>query len=186
LLLCLCENAIGPSAFRNDDILTMLSGKTVEVNNCDAEGRLVLADGVNHATKHIENLDCVIDMATLTGAQLIATGKKHAGILTNSLDVERRAVDAGLRSGDLVFPLLYAPELLISEFKSDFADMKNSVKDRSNAQTSCAGHFIEDHLEPDYKGGWMHVDMAGPANKGVRGTGYGVGLILSLLGAKGF
>ena len=186
LLLCLAENAIGPSAFRNDDILTMLSGKSVEVNNCDAEGRLVLADGVNHATKHIENLDCVIDMATLTGAQLIATGKKHAGILANSLDVERRTVDAGLRSGDLVFPLLYAPELLKSEFKSDFADMKNSVKDRSNAQTSCAGHFIEDHLEPDYKGGYLHVDMAGPANKGERGTGYGVGLILSLLGAKGF
>ena len=55
LLLCLAENAIGPSAFRNDDILTMLSGKTVEVNNCDAEGRLVLADGVNHATKYIES-----------------------------------------------------------------------------------------------------------------------------------
>ena len=132
------------------------------------------------------DLDCVIDMATLTGAQLIATGKKHAGILSNSLDLERQAVDAGLRSGDLVFPLLYAPELLKAEFKSDFADMKNSVKDRSNAQTSCAGHFIEDHLEPDYKGGWLHVDMAGPANKGERGTGYGVGLILSLLGAKGF
>ena len=149
--------------------------------------QLLTARSFAHTSPPIHSdLDCVIDMATLTGAQLIATGKKHAGILSNSLDLERQAVDAGLRSGDLVFPLLYAPELLKAEFKSDFADMKNSVKDRSNAQTSCAGHFIEDHLEPDYKGGWLHVDMAGPANKGERGTGYGVGLILSLLGAKGF
>mmetsp|Transcript_25842 Transcript_25842/g.48156 ORF Transcript_25842/g.48156 Transcript_25842/m.48156 type:complete len:252 (-) Transcript_25842:104-859(-) len=186
LILCLAENAIGPGAFRNDDILTIYSGKTVEVNNCDAEGRLVLADGVAHATKHFDGLNLVVDMATLTGAQLVATGKKHAGILANTADLERKAVDAGIRSGDLCFPLLYAPELLKSEFKSKVADMKNSVKDRSNAQSSCAGHFIEDHLAADYKGGWLHVDMAGPSDKEERGTGYGVGLILSLLDIRGF
>ena len=146
----------------------------------------MLGDGVAHATKNIPNLDLVIDMATLTGAQLIATGKKHAGILANTEDLEKRAVCAGLHSGDLVYPLLYAPELLKGEFKSKVADMKNSVKDRSNAQTSCAGHFIESHLDPEYKGGWLHVDMAGPAVNGERGTGYGVGLILSLLNAPGF
>lgn len=186
LILCLAENAIGPTAFRNDDILTLYSGKTVEVNNCDAEGRLVLGDGVAHATKHIDGLDLVVDMATLTGAQLVATGKKHAGILANTEELEKEAVAAGLHSGDLVFPLLYAPELLKDEFKSYVADMKNSVKDRSNAQTSCAGHFIESHLDKDYSGGWLHVDMAGPASKNERGTGYGVGLILSLLEAPGF
>ena len=57
--------------------------------------------------------------------------------------------------------------------------MKNSVKDRSNAQSSCAGHFIESHLDASYKGGWLHVDMAGPGTKNERGTGYGVGLVLS-------
>jgi probable aminopeptidase NPEPL1 len=185
-ILCLAENSIGPTAFRNDDILDMYSGKTVEVNNCDAEGRLVLADGVAHATKHIENLDLVVDMATLTGAQLVATGKKHAGILCNKEEVESRAMEAGMHSGDLCFPLLYAPELLMDEFKSEVADMKNSVKDRGNAQTSCAGHFIEAHLEESYEGGWLHVDMAGPGTKGQRGTGYGVGLVLSLLKAPGF
>jgi probable aminopeptidase NPEPL1 len=157
LILCLAENTIGPEAFRNDDILKMYSGKTVEVNNCDAEGRLVLGDGVSHATKHIPNLDLLVDMATLTGAQLVATGKIHAGILANTQQVEQRAVAAGMRSGDLCFPLLYAPELLMHEFKSKVADMKNSVKDRSNAQTSCAGHFIEAHIEEEYKGGWLHV-----------------------------
>jgi probable aminopeptidase NPEPL1 len=182
----LAENAIGPDAFRNDDILTMYSGKTVEVNNCDAEGRLVLADGVAYASKHLEDLDLIVDMATLTGAQLVATGKKHAGILANKPEVEARAIEAGMYSGDLCFPLLYAPELLMPEFSSAVADMKNSVKDRSNAQTSCAGHFIEAHLEESYEGGWLHVDMAGPGTNGQRGTGYGVGLVLSLLEAPGF
>jgi probable aminopeptidase NPEPL1 len=185
-ILCLAENAIGPDAFRNDDILTMYSGKTVEVNNCDAEGRLVLADGVAHATKHFENLDLVVDMATLTGSQLVATGKKHAGILANTEALEKRAMEAGMHSGDLCFPLLYAPELLMDEFKSEVADMRNRVKDRSNAQTSCAGHFIEAHLKEGYQGGWLHVDMAGPGTLGQRGTGYGVGLVLSLLEAPGF
>lgn len=158
----------------------------MEVNNCDAEGRLVLGDGVAHVTKHIPNLSLVVDMATLTGAQLVATGKKHAGILANTQELEVQAVKAGLRSGDLAYPLLYAPELLKSEFASKVADMKNSVKDRSNAQTSCAGHFIESHLHEDYKGGWMHVDMAGPATNAERGTGYGVGFVLSLLKLPGF
>jgi probable aminopeptidase NPEPL1 len=112
LLLCLAENAIGPKSVRNDDIITIYSGKTVEINNSDAEGRLVLSDAVAHATKHYSDVGLVVDMATLTGAQLIATGKTHAGILANTLELERRAVDAGLRSGDLCYPLVYAPELL--------------------------------------------------------------------------
>lgn len=72
------------------------------------------------------------------------------------------------------------------EFASKVADMKNSVKDRGNAQSSCAGHFIESHIDPKYKGEWLHVDMAGPAWKADRGTGYGVGLVLALVGAPGF
>ena len=100
-----------------------------------------MADGVAHVTKHYSNVDIVLDMATLTGAQMVCTGKKHAGILSNTYDLEQRIVKAGLESGDFCFPMLYAPELLMDEFKSEVADMKNSVKDRSNAQASCAGHF---------------------------------------------
>lgn len=84
LLLCLAENAIGPSAFRNDDILTMLSGKTVEVNNCDAEGRLVLADGVNHATKYIESKSRqrVVDLIFWLLFYAVHIEYLHPGILT--------------------------------------------------------------------------------------------------------
>mmetsp|Transcript_23394 Transcript_23394/g.35567 ORF Transcript_23394/g.35567 Transcript_23394/m.35567 type:complete len:551 (-) Transcript_23394:102-1754(-) len=186
LILGIAENAIGPKALRNDDILKMYSGKTVEINNTDAEGRLILGDCVCHASRNIPELDIILDMATLTGAQLICTGKKHAGILAKSAQLEKRLLEVGLSSGDLVYPMLYAPELLKAEFSSKVADMKNSVKDRGNAQSSCAGHFIETHLDSEYAGDWVHVDMAGPDTKNDRATGYGVALVLGLVGADGF
>lgn len=94
----------------------------------------------------------------------MATGKYHAAILSNNADWEDGAVQAGLRSGDLAFPLPYCPELHFSEFSSALADMKNSVGDRSNAQSSCAGLFIAAHLGFDYPGVWIHVDMATPVH----------------------
>lgn len=178
-LLCLAENAIGPAAVRNDDILYMYSGKTVELNNTDAEGRLVLADGVAYASKHL-NPDLLIDMATLTGAQMITTGAKHAGLLTPSEITEKRAIVAGKATGDLTFPFLYCPELLMAEFESKVADMKNSVKDKMNAQASCAGHFVESHIDAEYKGEWLHIDIAGPGSSKERGTGFGVALLYEI------
>ena len=177
-ILCLAENSVGPNATRPDDILYMYSGKTVEVNNTDAEGRLVLADGVAYAVKNLKS-DIIVDMATLTGAQLVATGRRHAGIVSNCEDFESAAVRAGRESGDLVHALPYCPEFYSGEFKSKVADMKNSVKDRMNAQTSCAGQFIANHLG-DFKGKWLHVDLAGPTMILGRATGYGVALMVHL------
>ena len=154
LILAVVENSIGPESFRNDDILTMKSGKTVEVNNTDAEGRLILSDCVNYASNSIGKVDVILDMATLTGAQGVCTGQKHAAILAKTKAIEDRVFAAGLRSGDLVFPMLY-DRLLMSEFDSKVADMKNSVKNRNNAQASCAGHFIESHIDEAYEGDWV-------------------------------
>lgn len=178
-LLCLAENAIGPRAFRNDDIITMYSGKTVEVNNTDAEGRIVVADGVAYAVRH-HAPDVIIDIATLTGAQLMATGKRHAAAICNDDDLEAAAIAAGRLTGDLVFPLPYVPEFFRGEFKSPVADLKNSVKDRMNAQPSCAAQFIAEHLG-DFNGPWLHLDIAGASDVGERGTGYGVALLVELL-----
>merc|ERR1711890_174797 len=91
--------------------------------------------------------------------------------------------EAGKVSGDMSFPLVYTPELHFSEFNSAVADMKNSVKDRSNAQSSCAGLFINANLGFDFPGVWLHVDMAAPAYTGERATGYGVALLSSMFGA---
>ena len=74
----------------------------------------------------------------------------------------------------------------MSEFASKVADMKNSVKDRSNAQSSCAASFIHAHLEPSFSGAWLHVDLAGPSFIEGRGTGFGVGITLALLQVDGF
>lgn len=181
-VLCIAENAVGPGSMRPDDVITLYSGKTVEVNNTDAEGRLVLADGTAWAARH-RNPDLLIDVATLTGAQSMATGKRTAALYCNDDELEARAVRAGRSSGDLVHPLPYVPEFFKREFSSQVADMRNSVKDRSNAQSSCAGQFIGNHIEAArYTGPWMHVDLAGPAVHAGRGTGFGVGLLLTLAG----
>jgi probable aminopeptidase NPEPL1 len=182
-VLCVAENSVGPDSTRVDDVLVMYSGKTVEVNNTDAEGRLVLADGVAYAVKHL-NPKVVVDMATLTGAQGISTGNRIGAIYTNDEDLERLAVKAGKTSGDLVHPMPYAPEFHRPEFKSSIADMKNSVKNRANAQVSCAGQFVANHLgEYEQTGKWLHVDMAFPAFTGddERATGFGVAFIQALL-----
>ena len=142
----------------------------------------MLADGVNHASK-MDNVKVIVDIATLTGAQMITTGKKHAAVMATSEELEKSAVDAGRASGDLTHPLIYCPEFYRAEFKSKVADMKNSVKDRMNSQASCAGTFIGEHLDEDYSGEWLHIDIAGPSTSDERGTGYGVGLLLALASA---
>ncbi|CAN0319053.1 unnamed protein product [Pylaiella littoralis] len=187
-LLCLAENSVAANATRPDDVHTLYSGRTVEINNTDAEGRLVLADGVAFAAHHL-NPSVIIDMATLTGAQGVATGRRHASVLSNDEGLEKAAVECGRASGDLAHAVVFCPEFFSEEFRSSVADMKNSVADRSNAQVSCAGQFIANHIEqfvtgPAAGGGrWLHIDMASPAHQGERRvtTGYGVALLFNLL-----
>ncbi len=183
LILCMAENANDGLSYKPDDILTMHSGKTVEINNTDAEGRLLLADGVSWAARELA-ADVVIDAATLTGAQLISTGLLHAAIVSDDADLEKAAIDAGYASGDLTHPLIFAPELFQREFASPVADMRNSVANRMNAQSSCAAQFVYAHLSGARgKRRWCHVDLAGPAFPKDRATGYGVALLSQLVEA---
>ena len=164
-------------------------------------------------------MDLLIDMATLTGAQLTATGTRHAGIVTNSDALERTAVLTGRLTGDLVHPLPFCPEFHRQEFASkvchelslhleihiflrpyaaclalltpipllQVADMKNDVREpRMNALASCAANFIHENIAEGWAGEWLHIDCAGPAFVDARGTGYGVALVLGLLGVAGF
>lgn len=175
LVLCIVENAVGPAAYKPDDILRMHSGKTVEVNNTDAEGRLLLADGVSYAAR-VLGADVILDAATLTGAQLVSTGLLHAAIISNDEGLEQLVIAAGKHSGDLVHPLPFAPEFYKQEFESNVADMCNSVKNRSNAQSACAAQFVYWHID-DVPVQWCHIDLAGPSFPKNRGTGFGVALI---------
>ena len=173
--VAMAENAIGPDAYRPDDIIEMHSGKTMEVNNTDAEGRICVADAASYVAR-LYRPKVLIDAATLTGAQLIATGKYHAGIVASDGALEDVAIDAGLASGDHCMPMLFSPELHALEYKSIVADMRNSVSDRMNAPSSASGLWIYMHID-DLDVRWCHIDLAGPAYFDNRATGYGVALI---------
>ncbi|KAI0244652.1 putative aminopeptidase npepl1 [Massospora cicadina] len=145
-VLCLAENSVDQLSMRPDDIITLYSGKTVEVNNTDAEGRLILGDGVAYASHDLTGVSHIIDMATLTGAQLITTGPRHAGFMVNKAAFESQVIEAAYSSGDLVYPLIYCPEFFMKDLESEVADMKNSNKNGpTTAASSLAGHFIEAH-----------------------------------------
>ncbi|WKY14221.1 hypothetical protein Q1695_000062 [Nippostrongylus brasiliensis] len=182
LCLCIVENNISPLANKPDDVIKMLSGKTVEINNTDAEGRLILADGVYYA-KNVLKADVIIDMATLTGAQAHLSGKLHSALLTNSEEWEQMACDAGRRSGDLVAPMVFCPDLHFSDLKSPIADMRNSNLGKMEGPPSAvAGLFIGAHINFGEGLKWLHFDIAAPAESGDRATGYGPALLSYLLG----
>ncbi|KAI8609597.1 hypothetical protein BC830DRAFT_1261846 [Chytriomyces sp. MP71] len=189
-VLCVAENSLDSRSFRPDDIITGYSGKTIEVTDTDAEGRLVLMDGVAHACKDL-NADVVVDMATLTGAQPYATGTRHAGFVSNHRELETLVEAAGRASGDLAKAMLYCPPYLGADksFKSEVADMINYNAGgswRIDAPSSSAGMFVGAHLVPEEKwvedgeGWWAHIDMALPSTINGRASGYGVGILYSL------
>jgi probable aminopeptidase NPEPL1 len=129
--LCIAENSVGPLSTRPDDVHKFLSGKTVEINNTDAEGRLVLADGCHYAASRF-NPSLIMDMATLTGAQGVTTGQKHAAIYCTDDDLEALAMKVGKYTGDLTMPIVYCPEFHRAEFKSQVcrsSDVSSTICD---------------------------------------------------------
>ncbi|CAD6186029.1 unnamed protein product [Caenorhabditis auriculariae] len=180
--LCIVENNISPVANKPDDIITMLSGKSVEINNTDAEGRLILADGVFYAKETLK-ATTIIDMATLTGAQSYLSGKLHAAAMTNDEELENNILTAGRASGDLVAPMIFAPDLYSADLKSPVADMRNSNLGKMDGPPSAvAGLFIGAHIKYGQGIRWLHLDIAAPAEHADRGTGFGPALFSSLLG----
>jgi leucyl aminopeptidase len=181
-VLAAAENMPGGDAFRPGDILTAANGKTIEIINTDAEGRLVLADALWYARR--EGATHVIDLATLTGAMSIALGDLYAGFFANNDDWRDRIVAAGERSGDLTWPFPLHPRYR-RYVDSAYADMKNGSTLRE-ASPALAAEFLQEFAG---EGPWAHVDMAGPGfldrSRGdylrvPGGTGYGVRLIAEL------
>lgn len=174
------ENLPSGSAYRPGDIVKSLSGKTIEVLNTDAEGRIILADALTMATK--QKPECIIDFATLTGAVVVALGHVASGLISNNPELAQAIKAAGENSGERVWPLPLWDEYR-ELIKSDIADVANISKDRS-AGTITGGAFLEKFVE-DIP--WAHLDIAGTAwgqnnalyGKGV--TGVGVRVIMEWL-----
>jgi len=176
------ENMPSGHAYRPGDIITAANGKTIEVTNTDAEGRLVLADALWYARG--QGATHILDLATLTGAMEVALGDLYAGIFGNDDAWRDQVVAAGEASGDHAWPFPMNPRYR-RYVDSVFADMKNS-SDLRQAGAVLAAAFLEEFAGD---GPWAHADIAGPAflersrgdymsQRG--GTGYGVRLIVEL------
>jgi leucyl aminopeptidase len=174
----LVENMPGGNAQRPGDVVTTMSGQTVEVINTDAEGRLVLADALTYVQRNFKP-STIIDLATLTGAILVSLGHEWAGLFSNDEDLAAKLQKVGEESGDKLWrmPLAEPFDRLID---SPIADVKN-VGPREGGSITAA-HFIQRFVENGVK--WAHIDMAGKAwsdkvgttyDKGA--TGYGVRLL---------
>jgi leucyl aminopeptidase len=154
----MAENMISGNATRPGDVLTMYGGKTVEVLNTDAEGRLVLADALVKATEH--KPDLIVDVATLTGACVVALGERVAGLLGNDEELIGRVRAAGDRVGEAFWPLPI-PDEMGEKVKSNtkIADLAQHNSERWGGTLYAAAflrEFVADHT-------WAHLDIAGPA-----------------------
>ncbi|MDX6287880.1 MAG: leucyl aminopeptidase [Frankiales bacterium] len=158
------ENMPGGTAIRPSDVLTMRGGKTVEVVNTDAEGRLILADAISRASE--DNPDLIIDVATLTGAQLVALGSHTGAVMSNNDDLRTAIVDAAGRAGEALWPMPLPPELRPS-LDSGIADLSN-LGERMGGML-VAGLFLKEFVPDGVP--WAHVDIAGPAYN--QGEAYG-------------
>lgn len=154
-IIAACENMPSGSSYKPGDILTAKNGKTIEVDNTDAEGRLTLADALCYACEL--SVDEVIDIATLTGACMVALGTVASGIMGNDEEMINRVIETAKDSGETFWQLPMFKEYFDS-LKSDIADMKNTGS--RNGGASAAGLFLQQFVK-DTK--WCHIDIAGTA-----------------------
>ena len=153
------ENMIGGDAYKPDDVLVAKNGKTIEVRNTDAEGRLVLADCLCYAQEL--KPDLLVDMATLTGACVVALGDYTTGIMGHNSELKHSMRKAADQSGELSGTLPFN-KYLKKLIKSSVADMANISSSRYGGAIT-AGLFLDNFIEDENKDKWLHLDIAGPA-----------------------
>lgn len=179
------ENMIGGNAYKPDDVLFARSGKTIEVRNTDAEGRLVLADVLSYAQEKVE-ADYLFDYATLTGACVVALGPYTTGVMGHSNELKHKVYRAADEAGELVGALPFNPHLK-KALKSEIADVCN-ISNIPYGGAITAALFLDHFITDAMKEKWMHFDIAGPAYTesgwGVNphgGTGAGVRTTVAFL-----
>lgn len=148
------DNMIGSKAFKPDDVITSLSGKTIEVTNTDAEGRLVLADGVTYAKQQGANY--LIDVATLTGGVIVALGSDKTGAITNNEELMEKVLEASVETGEMIWRLPLTEKDKEKVRSSKVADLDNSPSREGHA--IMGGAFIGEFAEETP---WVHLDIAG-------------------------
>jgi leucyl aminopeptidase len=164
--LPLAENMPGGHAQRPSDVITIYGGTTVEVLNTDAEGRLVLADALARSAH--DSPDLLVDVATLTGAQVVALGKRVAAVMANDDAVRDGVVASASRAGEAMWPMPL-PEELRRGLDSKVADLANVAPDRDGGMLT-AGLFLREFVPDGVR--WAHLDIAGPSFNSGEAYGY--------------
>ena len=154
------ENMIGGDAYKPDDVLKAKNGKTIEVRNTDAEGRLVLADCLGYAQEKVE-ADYIFDYATLTGACVVALGQYTTGIMGHSHKIKHSLGRSATNTGELVSSLPFN-RYLKKQLKSEIADISN-ISNKPYGGAITAAMFLDEFINEENKEKWMHFDIAGPA-----------------------
>ena len=154
------ENMIGGDAYKPDDVLVARSGKTIEVRNTDAEGRLVLADVLDFAQDKV-NADYIFDFATLTGACMVAVGQYTTGVMGHSSRLKHNVGKAATASGELTASLPFNKHLK-KQIKSEIADICN-ISNKPYGGAITAGLFLDAFIREENKDKWLHFDIAGSA-----------------------
>lgn len=178
----MAQNMVSSTGYLPSDILTIRGGRTVEIDNTDAEGRLVLADGIVRATE--DEPDFLIETSTLTGAALIALGQRTAGVMGEET-LRTEIVTAGAEAGESLWPMPLLPDLRPG-LDSPVADLRNVTGERYGGML-VGGLFLAEFIPAGLK--WAHIDQAGPAWNGGSpygytpkgGTGFGLRTILRLM-----
>ena len=173
------ENMVSGRAIRPTDIVSALDGTTVEINNTDAEGRLVLADCITYARR--EGCDAIVDIATLTGGVVVALGGVYAGVMANDDPLAAQILASGRRTGELVWRLPLHPDYA-EMVKGRYAQITNRTE-RREASAITGAEFLH-HFAGAVP--WAHLDIAAVADDGRKpyldkgGTGFGVRLLTEL------
>jgi leucyl aminopeptidase len=178
----LAENMVSSTSYRPGDIFKSYSGKTVEIGNTDAEGRLILADAISYMEKEIKP-DAIVDVATLTGACVVTFGETVAAYLSNDDKMAEIIEEASRETGEKLWRLPFFDDY-DERMKSEVADLSNMAAEK-NAGTISGAVFLRNFVE---KAKWTHIDIAGTAwyskQRGYRpknATGYGVRLLVDFV-----
>lgn len=181
-IIPLTENMVSSTSYRPGDIFKSYSGKTVEIGNTDAEGRLILADALSYMEKEIKP-DAIIDVATLTGACVVTFGETVAAYLSNDDEIAGLIEEASRETGEKLWRLPFFDDY-DERMKSEIADLSNMASEK-NAGTISGAVFLRNFVE---KTKWVHIDIAGTAwyskQRGYRpknATGYGVRLLVDFV-----
>ena len=186
-IMPLTENMVGPMSYKPGDIIKTMSGKTIEILNTDAEGRVVLSDALHYAKTF--KPDFIVDIATLTGACVVALGTEASGLVGNNQEIIEKIKVAGTKTFERVWELPFYPEYQ-DYIKSDFADLKNVTSNQpgGGAGALTAARFLANFIDNEK---WAHLDIAGTAwsdfDSGYKpkgATGVGVRLLTCLLNAE--